>query len=74
MNGLNQIPFLKHGRSRAINAENPTGEKGSGGKAASNLGVGSSSGRFFLLRVWAGVSREFCSDHGGTVAGNELFF
>ena len=40
MNGLNQIPFLKHGRSRAINAENPTGEKGSGGKAASNLGVG----------------------------------
>lgn len=40
MDGLNQIPFLKHGRSRAINAENPTGEKGSGGKAASNLGVG----------------------------------
>ena len=33
------MPYLRHGKSRAINAENPTGEKGNGGKAASNLGV-----------------------------------
>ncbi len=37
---LNQLPFLKRGRSRAINAENRTGEKGKGGMAASNLGTG----------------------------------
>ena len=32
------LPYLKHGRSRAINAENRTGEKGKGGMAASALG------------------------------------
>lgn len=36
---LGSVPFLKHGRSRAINAENPTGEKGQGGMAASVLGL-----------------------------------
>lgn len=39
MNELSWMPYLRHGKSRAINAENPTGEKGSGGKAASKLGV-----------------------------------
>lgn len=34
------FPALGHGRSRAINAENPTGEKSGGGKAASPLGPG----------------------------------
>jgi hypothetical protein len=34
------LPLLCDGVSRAINAENPTGEKGRGGTAASNLGVG----------------------------------
>ncbi|AYV71570.1 MULTISPECIES: glycoside hydrolase family 172 protein [Niallia] len=37
-NGLSTLPILNNGRTRAINAENPTGEKGGGGKAASNLG------------------------------------
>lgn len=39
MNELTQIPFLQHGKSRAINAENPTGEKGMGGRSASALGI-----------------------------------
>ena len=34
------MPVLLNGRSRAINAENPRGEKGRGGMAASNLGPG----------------------------------
>lgn len=36
--GLGGLPVLGTGRSRAINAENPKGEKGKGGMAASNLG------------------------------------
>lgn len=41
MNFMHDIlPYGKFGRSRAINAENPTGEKGKGGTAASNLGIG----------------------------------
>lgn len=36
--GLSSLPMAKHGKSRAINAENPTGEKGRGGMAASPLG------------------------------------
>ena len=35
---MSDIFRLKNGRSRAINAENPTGEKGKGGMAPSNLG------------------------------------
>ena len=36
--GLGALPLAKHMKSRAINAENPTGEKGKGGRAASPLG------------------------------------
>ena len=36
---LGTLAYAKHGRSRAINAENPTGEKGKGGMAASHLGA-----------------------------------
>lgn len=36
--GLGSLPLLDKGESRAINAENPTGEKGRGGMASSNLG------------------------------------
>ena len=36
--GLGGIALAKHGRSRAINAENPHGEKGKVGMAASHLG------------------------------------
>ena len=35
---MSDIFRLGNGRSRAINAENPTGEKGKGGIAASHLG------------------------------------
>lgn len=40
MNGLDTLPLLRPGRSRAINAENPRGEKGRGGMAAGPLGAG----------------------------------
>lgn len=39
-NMLGNIPYLTHGRSRAVNAENPQGKKGGGGIAASPLGKG----------------------------------
>ena len=35
---LGGLPYLTGGESRAINAENPRGEKGKGGTAASHLG------------------------------------
>ncbi len=35
---ISGLPVLREGRSRAINAENPTGEKGHGGTATSVLG------------------------------------
>lgn len=38
MSGLDSLPNLKKGKSRAINAENPYGEKGKGGMASSDLG------------------------------------
>ncbi|NHW38259.1 DUF2961 domain-containing protein [Paenibacillus aceris] len=38
-NGLFTAPLVTKGRTRSITAENPTGEKGIGGKEASNLGV-----------------------------------
>jgi hypothetical protein len=38
--GLMALSQLKTGSSRSISAENPTGERGSGGKEASNLGPG----------------------------------
>lgn len=37
---ISGMPLLDNGVSRAITAENRHGEKGAGGKAASNLGVG----------------------------------
>ena len=36
--GLGALPMVKYGKSRSINMENPTGEKGRGGMAASFLG------------------------------------
>ena len=35
---LSNLALAKHRKSRAINAENPSGEKGKGGMAASDLG------------------------------------
>ena len=34
---ISKMPYLTHGKSRAINAENRTGEKGKGGMASSAL-------------------------------------
>ena len=39
MGGLAGLPLAKHGKSRAVNAENPHGEKGKGGMAESVLGL-----------------------------------
>lgn len=36
---LSGLPFVPRGRTRSINAENPKGEKGKGGRAASILGA-----------------------------------
>ncbi|MBM7654532.1 glycoside hydrolase family 172 protein [Neobacillus cucumis] len=36
--GLSSLPLINNGRSRAVNAENPRGEKGKGGMASSLLG------------------------------------
>lgn len=36
--GLGMLPLITGGKSRAVNAENPHGEKGRGGMAASKLG------------------------------------
>ena len=46
-NGLGLTPLLTDARSRSISAENPSGEKGSGGKAVSALGTGR-KGRAFI--------------------------
>lgn len=51
--GLANIFLPGKFRSRAINAENPTGQKGGGGKAASNLGV-ARKGRPCIENVGAG--------------------
>ena len=40
LNGLQTLPLLCDEETRTINAENPRGEKGAGGKAASVLGPG----------------------------------
>lgn len=37
-NGLDTLAFVREGRSRAINMENPNGKKGQGGKAEGILG------------------------------------
>lgn len=38
VNSLSTLPIVTNGKSRSINMENPTGEKGGGGKAAGILG------------------------------------
>ncbi|MGO4183521.1 glycoside hydrolase family 172 protein [Paenibacillus sp. TAF43_2] len=38
--GLSSAPFVTNARTRSISAENVNGEKGQGGKEASNLGIG----------------------------------
>jgi len=38
--GLSTASIMSNSKTRSISAENPTGEPGNGGKAASNLGIG----------------------------------
>ena len=49
--GLGGIALSKHGRSRAINAENPHGEKGKGGMAASHLGPSRKGSPLSLIHI-----------------------
>ncbi len=53
---ISALPVLSRGRSRAINAENPTGAKGAGGKSASILGP-SRKGSPCLLNILPGETR-----------------
>ena len=64
-------PFAVHGRSRAINAENPTGEKGCGGKAASILGP-SRKGSPCLKNLAPG-SKTVLADINGTGVINHIW-
>lgn len=52
-NSLGSMPFLTHGKSRAITAENPTGEKGKGGMASGKLGP-SRKGNAYLKDIQPG--------------------
>ena len=51
---VSMMPYLTHGKSRAINAENRTGEKGRGGMAASPLERGNP-----VLRTFNQDRRKF---------------
>ncbi|WP_324668885.1 glycoside hydrolase family 172 protein [Geochorda subterranea] len=48
--GLGSAHFLMNARSRSISPENPHGDKGAGGKAASRLGTGRKGRAFISLR------------------------
>ncbi len=61
--GLGGIALAKHGRSRAINAENPHGEKGKGGMAASHLGP-SRKGSPCLNNIEPGTTVDTGRDRG----------
>mgnify|MGYP002979739455 FL=1 len=60
---ISKMPYLTHGKSRAINAENRTGEKGKGGMAASPLGP-SRKGSPCLNNIQPG-QEEFLADIEG---------
>lgn len=61
--GLGGLALAKYGKSRSINAENPHGEKGKGGMAASNLGPS---------RKGSPCLRDIPSGMTVTLAGNAL--
>lgn len=60
---VSMMPYLTHGKSRAINAENRTGEKGRGGMAASPLGP-SRKGKPCLTNIQPG-QEEILADIEG---------
>ena len=53
---LSNLALAKHRKSRAINAENPRGEKGKGGMAASDLGPS----RKGCISVWSTYYETSC--------------
>lgn len=66
-NSFNQIAVLQDGVSRAINEENPRGEKGKGGMAASHLGP-SRKGSPCIRTLKAGETRTLAEIEGtGTI-------
>ena len=63
---LSGLPVMREGRSRAINAENPTGEPGRGGMAASALGAGR-KGSPCLPWLHAGETVTLAHIHGAGI-------
>lgn len=53
---MNDLPYLRHGRSRAVTGENPTGEPGNGGQKSSKLGPGR-KGNPCALNIQPGETR-----------------
>lgn len=60
---IGDLPFLKRGKSRAINAENRTGEKGKGGMSAGELGIGR-KGSPCLRNILPGETTELAEIEG----------
>ena len=63
MGGLGTLPLAKHGRSRAITAENPKGEKGRGGMAASHLGASRKGAPCIIQHIWITVTDRTEKDY-----------
>ncbi|MDL0420646.1 DUF2961 domain-containing protein [Caldibacillus thermoamylovorans] len=61
--GLSTLPLMNNGRSRAITAENPHGEKGKGGMASSELGT-SRKGSPCIRDVEPGSTVTLCEIDG----------
>ncbi|GAB2539389.1 glycoside hydrolase family 172 protein [Gracilibacillus alcaliphilus] len=62
-NSLASLPLTNNGKTRAITAENPKGERGQGGKASSNLGP-SRKGSPCLRDVKPGETVTLCEIDG----------
>ena len=67
---ISKMPYLTHGKSRAINAENRTGEKGKGGMAASPLGP-SRKGSPCLNNIQPGQEEFLADENGGKAVMDE---
>ena len=66
MNSLGSLILPRNGRSRSINQENLNGEKGGGGKAASNLGPGR-KGNPCMRDIMPGETRTLAKIHGSGI-------
>lgn len=61
--GLGSLAFLQEGQSRAVNCENPTGEKGGGGTACGMLGP-SRKGSPFIRELASGETKVLAKLEG----------